>query len=92
LLLALKRCTSAQRDAVGALLKSLARSQAMHSADAHDLEPALELVRRHRGVEDSVRRAEEHAERARSAIAPFSDSRAKRDLIAAAEYAVARDR
>ena len=91
LLLALKRCTAAQRDAVAALIKSVGRRQVVQEAEL-DLGPALDVVRRHRGVEDTVRRAEEHAARARSAIAPFSDSRARRDLIAAAEYAVERDR
>ena len=93
LLLALKRCTASQRAAVGALLKSVARSQEAPGESAeHDLGPAIEAVRVYRGIGDTIRRAEVHAERARSAIAPFSDSRAKRDLIAAAEYAVARDR
>jgi len=36
-----------------------------------DLAPVLELVRRYRGVEDTDRRAHEHVERARAAVAPF---------------------
>jgi geranylgeranyl pyrophosphate synthase len=39
-----------------------------------------------------VRRAQEHAERAVEAIAPFPDSDAKVDLTAAAQFAVTRDR
>ena len=57
-----------------------------------DLSPAIEVVRRYRGVEDTVRRAEDHARRARTAIAPFPDGGAQSDLLAAAEFAVARDR
>ena len=91
LLLALKRSTASEREAVATLLKSVARVRFGEDEEL-DLDPALEAVRRHRGVEDTVRRAEQHATRARSAIAPFSDSRAKRDLLAAADYAVSRDR
>ena len=57
-----------------------------------DISPALDVVHRYRGVEDTVRRAEEHARRARNAIAPFPDGGAQRDLFAAADYAVLRDR
>jgi octaprenyl-diphosphate synthase len=88
LLLALKRCTAAQRDAVGALLKAVG----MEDGAEIDLSPALDVVRRYRGVEDTIRRAEEHARRARTAIAPFPDGDAQRDLFAAADYAVLRDR
>jgi geranylgeranyl pyrophosphate synthase len=57
-----------------------------------DLVPVLDLIARYRGVEDTVRRAEEHAERAIASIAPFPDSDAKVDLTAAAQFAVTRDR
>ena len=50
----------------------------------------LELVRRHRGVEDTDRRAEEHVARAADAIAPFPDGPAKQALLAAAEFSVHR--
>jgi octaprenyl-diphosphate synthase len=95
LLLALKRCRPAEREAIGGLLKSAARLAIGEdlTPDAElDLEPALSAVRRYRGVEDTVRRAGEHACRAADALAPFSDCRAKRDLLAAAEFAVNRDR
>jgi octaprenyl-diphosphate synthase len=88
LLLALKRCTAAERDAVGALLKAVGAEDGSEP----DLSPAIDVVRRYRGVEDTVRRAEEHARRARTAIAPFPDGGAQRDLFAAADYAVLRDR
>jgi octaprenyl-diphosphate synthase len=92
LLLALKRCTPAEREAVAALLKLVARSESSDAAGTLDLTPAIEVVMRYRGVEDTVRRAEEHARRARTAIAPFPDGGAQRDLIAAADFAVLRDR
>jgi len=57
-----------------------------------DLSPVLELIARYRGVEDTVRRAQEHAERAIASIAPFPVSEAKVDLTAAAQFAVTRDR
>jgi octaprenyl-diphosphate synthase len=93
LLLALKRCTSAERDAIAAVLKSAARlAETTNDApsEALDIEPAISAVGRYRGVEDTVRRAEEHARRAAVAIAPFPDGQPKRDLLAAAAFAVAR--
>jgi octaprenyl-diphosphate synthase len=92
LLLALKRCTPAEREAVAALLKVVARSEGAEAAGVLDVSPAIEVVERYRGVEDTVRRAEEHARRARTAIAPFPDGGAQRDLLAAADFAVLRDR
>jgi octaprenyl-diphosphate synthase len=91
LLLALKRCTATEREAVEAVLKSAARAGS-GGATQVDLSPAREAVERYRGVPDTVRRAAEHAERAAAAIAPFPDGRAKRDLLDAAAFAVARDR
>ncbi len=96
LLLALKRCTSDERAAVAAGLKSAARHDAAEGdgqpLDAAELAPALEIVTRYRGVEDAVRRADEHVARARTAIAPFPDGAAKEALTAAADFAVSRDR
>jgi ABC-type multidrug transport system fused ATPase/permease subunit len=96
LLLALKRCTSAERAAVAAGLKSAARHDLAEAAgdplDLEELAPALEIVARYRGVEDAVRRAEEHVGRARTAVAPFPDGAAKEALTAAADFAVSRDR
>jgi octaprenyl-diphosphate synthase len=92
LLLALKRCTPGEREAVASLLKVVSRSANPSEASTLDLTRAIEVVKRYRGVEDTVRRAEEHARRARTAIAPFPDGGAQRDLLAAAEFAVERDR
>jgi octaprenyl-diphosphate synthase len=90
LLLALKRCTPAERDAVGAVLKTAALGE----GGEHDLDlsPVIEVVERCRGVADTIKRAEHHMTRACAAIAPFSGGRAKEDLLAAARYAVGRDR
>jgi octaprenyl-diphosphate synthase len=100
LLLALKRCTPAEREAVAEVLKSAARisdldprtSASPGASNALDLAPALDVVERYRGVADTVRRAERHMARAVAAIAPFNEGRAKQDLLAAARYAVGRDR
>jgi octaprenyl-diphosphate synthase len=100
LLLALKRCTAAEREQAETLIKTAGRRAAALSAEGlvdpeqvlseEDLEPVVELVRRYRGVEDTDRRAREHVERACAAVAPFADGPAKRALHEAAEFAVAR--
>ena len=100
LLLALKRCTPAEREAVGAVLKTAARRSAELEAqgetapdrvlDKDDLAQVLDLVERHRGLVDTDRRARQHAARAEAAIAPFPDGPAKRALLDAADFAVAR--
>ncbi len=97
LLLALKRCTSTEREVVGVVLKSASRVADFGPdkgaiLESLDLAPVRDLVERYRGVEDTVRRAQEHAERAVASIAPFPDSDAKSDLAAAAQFAVTRDR
>ena len=90
LLLALKRCSPAERDAIGQVLKAAAVGDGRE--EELDLAPALEAVDRYRGVTDTIRRAEHHMSRACAAIAPFSEGRAKQELLAAARYAVGRDR
>ena len=97
LLLALKRATPAEREAVASQLKAAARiaecgPAGAAAADELDLTPALTIVGRYRGVADTVRRAERHMARAGEAIAPFRDGVAKNDLLAAARFAVLRDR
>jgi octaprenyl-diphosphate synthase len=101
LLMALKRCNSSEREAVATVLKTAARRAANLEGDEvpapervlldAELAPVIELVRRHRGVEDTNRRAEEHLIRAAAAIAPFADGPAKAALLAAADFAVHRD-
>ena len=51
----------------------------------------LEVVRRHRGVEDTNRRAAQHVARAAEAIAPFPAGESKEALLAAARYAAERE-
>src|SRR4029450_292784 len=100
LALALKRATAAERAAAAALLKTAARRAAELSSEGvsdseqvlsdEDLEPVQEMVRRYRGLEDTDRRAREHAERALAAVAPFPDGVAKRALLDAAAFSVTR--
>jgi octaprenyl-diphosphate synthase len=94
LLLALKRCNADEREGIERVLKSAARRdhQEPQTPNDADLAPVLEVVTRTRAVVDAVRRAEEHVARARAAIAPFPDGAAKQALLAAADFAAARDR
>jgi octaprenyl-diphosphate synthase len=101
LLLALKRCTPAERDAIAAVLKGAARLAEIAAADptaaapdqdALEMAPVLDAIQRYHGVPDTIRRAELHRDRAIAAIAPFTAGQPKEDLLAAAHFAVARDR
>ncbi len=93
LLLTLKRCGVAERDAIANLLKAAgSRMLGRGAVDESEFGGTLRAVRLHRGVEDTVRRAEEHAARAATAIAAFPDSDSKRGLLAAARFSVSRDR
>jgi len=102
LLLALKRCNGSEREAIVGVLKRAAHysqlalpseaAEETSEAEPVDVGPALEVIDRYHGVRDTIRRAEQHVESAVASIAVFHDSRAKNDLLAAAEYCVARDR
>ena len=93
LLLALKHATPTERDSVVDLLKNASHEAlAVVDESSVDLTPALEVIDRYHGVADTVRRAEKYLARATEAIAPFPDVRAKQDLLAAAHFAVLRDR
>lgn len=94
LLLALKRCTAAEREEIERVLKTAARRDAESGEPPSEAElaPAVEIVARYHGVADTVRRADEHVARACAAIAPFPDGVAKQALMAAAEFSAARDR
>ncbi len=101
LLLALKRCTPAERDAIASVLKSAARLAELAAAHpntepaesgALEIAPVLDAIHRYHGVVDTLRRAELHRDRAIVAIAPFTADQAKEDLLAGAHFAVARDR
>jgi octaprenyl-diphosphate synthase len=106
LLLTLKRCTGSERALVGDVLKQASQitpeqeppvdlgepaADTRPTADPLDLAPVIHLIERYRGVEDSMRRAREHAEKAAAAIAAFPSSSAKDSLLDLAEYAVSRD-
>lgn len=96
LLLALKRCTPAEHDAVAEVLKLAARRAETNPAGEadgaeFDLAPAIEVVDRYRGVADTVKRAEQHRARAAESIAPFGEGAVMQHLLAAADYAVRRD-
>jgi len=100
LLLTLKRCNAAEREAVASLLKTAARRTQELEAEgvlspelvlsSAELAPVVELIARHHGIEDTDRRAREHVARAADTVAPFPDGPAKRALVSAAEYAVSR--
>lgn len=97
LLLTLKRSSADEREQISAVLKTAARladrpDAELPDASELDLEPVLVLVRRYRGVEDTVRRAEEHVERAAASVAAFPDGEARRALLDASSYSVSRDR
>ena len=98
LLLALKRCAPAEREQIVGILKAASR----RAADAgglgsleetlpdEELQPLLDLVTRYRGVEDTLRRAREHADYARRELDPFPAGSSKEALLEAADFAVAR--
>ncbi len=93
LMLALKHATPTERASVADLLKKASHDAlSIVEESSIDLTPALEVIDRYHGVADTVRRAEKHLARATEAIAPFPDVRAKQDLLAAAHFAVLRDR
>jgi octaprenyl-diphosphate synthase len=101
LLLALKRCLPAEREVVVAVLKTAARRTLELEAEGilsservlelRELACVLEVVQRHRGIEDTDARAAQHVQRAADAIAPFADGGVKEALVAAARYALERD-
>jgi octaprenyl-diphosphate synthase len=100
LILTIKRCTHNEHEEITSILKNAARVAELNLAGANregdestdiDFGPVLALIARYRGIEDSMRRAEEHRSKAAAAIAAFPDSRAKRSLLDLAEYAVLRD-
>ena len=101
LLLTLKRCNTTEREQIARVLKQASQraleleAEGLRAPDAvlSELEvgPVLELIRRHRGIEDTDRRALEHVARASAAIAPFPDGPARDALLSAAAYAAERE-
>ena len=97
LILTLKRCSVAERELIATTLKAAARREdgASPSSLAEDdpqAELVADLVDRHRGVADTLRRADESVNRAIESLAAFPDSSAKQALVAAAAFSVSRDR
>ena len=97
LLLTLKRCTGGEHAQIAAMLKRASQFTAEDDGTGRrgedlDVGSVLQLIERHRGVEDTVRRAEEHISKAVAAIAPFAESEAKQALLTAAGFTVSRDR
>jgi octaprenyl-diphosphate synthase len=92
LLLALKRCTSSERERVGRLLKAVAGAPDPHAAGDVEVEPIAELVAAYHGVTDTLRRASDHIEKAMEALAAFPESPARDALLGAAAFTVGRDR
>ena len=98
LILALKRCTASEREHMNGILKAAAQHAAAGHADAPggpedaELASVCDLVDKHHGVRDTVKRAQEHIDRASDSIAAFPDCTAKAALLAAATFAVSRDR
>ena len=96
LLLALKRCSAQEKEVISATLKKAAKLSEIDAASQGvegNLDPSavVELIQRYRGVEDSMRRADDHVEQALQAIAPFPECDAKDALRAAAEFAAYRE-
>jgi len=101
LLLTLKRCSSNERNEIGSVLKEVSRisvelaSEGRDAIDAPELDglvaSVVELVARHRGVTDTLRRANEHVTLATESIAAFPDNPAKQALLGAAAFAVSRE-
>jgi octaprenyl-diphosphate synthase len=101
LILTLKRCTGGEREHITSVLKNASRlaeralgldRDAASDGETLDVAPVLALIERYRGVEDTMRRAEEHVNSAVAAIAAFPDGRAKKALLSAAAFSVLRDR
>ena len=103
LILTLKRCSVAERELVATTLKEAARQDERAeggperpSERLFEMQPRIEaiagLVDEHRGVADTLRRADESVGRAIESLAAFPDSSAKQALIAAAAFSVSRDR
>lgn len=95
LLLTLKRCSVAEREMIAGVLKRAGALEDLETnlgSEVSGGSEIAELVVRYRGVEDTLRRAEEQVARASDAIAAFPDGSAKQALVAAAAFAVARER
>jgi octaprenyl-diphosphate synthase len=82
---ALERCTPAERKAIETILRERAFDGVTHAQ-------ILEILNRYGSLEAANARALKFAEMARNAICSFPDSEAKRALLWAPEYVVAREK
>ncbi|HQF32005.1 MAG TPA: polyprenyl synthetase family protein, partial [Hyphomicrobiales bacterium] len=55
-----------------------------------DLEHAIELIRKHRAIEDTIERARHYGAIARDALAPFPDSAHKQALLEVVDFCIDR--
>jgi octaprenyl-diphosphate synthase len=94
LILALKRCSGAERALVSAVVKGIAQARAAgdSSTAPADVASVAGVVQRHRGAELALERARECAARARAQIAPFAECEAQRALADLADFVVQRTR
>ena len=95
LLLTLKRCTVGEHEEINRAIKSAVQLAADPQGAAlpeAECEAVMALVTRYRGVQDTVRRARVHLERALNSIEAFPDGPARRSLHEAAVFAVERGR
>ncbi len=91
LTMTLKRCTVSEGEIAGAAVKELASARLRgEDADPETVARIATLVQRYRGVERTIARAKEHAERARARVAPFSDYDARQALSNLTEFVVSR--
>jgi octaprenyl-diphosphate synthase len=91
LIATLKRCSTGERDAIVALLKSFAlQSAAGREPDPAEVARVGECVRRHHGAETALARATQLCANARARIEPFVDCEAKRAMLALADFIVER--
>jgi octaprenyl-diphosphate synthase len=97
---ALGKLPCADLEEAAALIKTAGRRAATLAAEGisdptqvlsdADLAPVVDIVRRHRGIEDTDRRAQEHVARSEAALAPFPDGPERRALLEAAQFVVSR--
>jgi octaprenyl-diphosphate synthase len=91
LIATLKRCSTGEREAMSALLKSFAlQSAAGGVPDRDEVRQVAECVSRHHGVESTFERARQVVAQARARIEPFVDCEAKRAMQALADFVVER--
>jgi octaprenyl-diphosphate synthase len=94
LILALKRCSVAERAMVGTALKGIAKARLAGDASGSqaDVAGVASVVERYRGADLALERARECAARAREQVTPFAACDARGALADLAEFVVQRTR